>query len=118
MSSMTEEKAVRLCAPEFVGGDLAEWTERDFEMERRRIVRSARNLEDEATVIDSAHHILVDDLSSWLGIGSPPSPASMVGLLKEMGHNASLAHYGKPSFRTNANWDDIVEVALGLQPPI
>lgn len=118
MSSMTEEKAVRLCAPEFVGGDLAEWTERDFEMERRRIVRSVRNLEDEATVIDSAHHILVDDLSSWLGIGSPPSPASMVGLLKEMGHNASLAHYGKPSFRTNANWDDIVEVALGLQPPI
>ena len=92
--------------------------EKDFEMERRRIVRSVRNIEQEGSVIGSAHHILVDHLSSWLGIGSPPSPTMMVKKLNEMGCNASLTHYGKPSFRTGASWDDIVEVALSLQPPI
>jgi tRNA G26 N,N-dimethylase Trm1 len=87
-------------------------------MERRRIVRSVKNIEEEGAAISSASHILVDDLSSWLNIGSPPSPAVMVSELREMGHSASLTHYGKPSFRTDANWDDIVEVAMKLQPPI
>ena len=118
MCSMTEEKATRLCAPEFADEDLAGWSEKDFEMERRRVVRSVRNIEHEGAVIDSAHHILVDDLSSWLGIGSPPSPTLMVNKLNEMGCDASLTHYGKPSFRTGASWDDIVEVALSLQPPM
>jgi len=118
MSSMTEEKALRLCAPEFVSGDLSGWGERDFEMERRRIVRSVKNIEEEGAIISSASHILVDDLSSWLNIGAPPSPAVMVSELREMGHRASLTHYGKPSFRTDATWDDIVEVAMKLQPPM
>ncbi len=118
MSSMTEEKALMLCVPDYEEGDVSGWSEKDFEMEKRRTLRAIRNIEGESCVIDSAHHILVDDLSSWLEIGSPPSPTLMVEELRGMGYKASLAHYGKPSFRTNASWDDIVEGAIGLQPPM
>ena len=83
-------------------------------MEKRRVLRSVRNIESEGSVIDAAHHILVDDLSSWLGVGSPPSPTLMVEELRKLGYRASLAHYGKPSFKTDASWDDIVEVSLGI----
>ena len=118
MGSITEDRALSLCVPDFVEDDVAGWSERDFEMEKRRILRSVRNIADEGSVIESAHHILVDDLSSWLGIGSPPSPTTMVERLRERGHRASLTHYSKPSFRTNCSWDDIVEIALELQPPM
>ena len=53
--------------------------------ERRRVVRGlVGNIEHEGVVIDSAHHILVDDLSSWLGIGSPIKSHLMVNKLNEM----------------------------------
>jgi len=118
MQSMTEQKAMRMCVAEYEDGDIAGWSKRDFEMEKRRVLRSVRNIESEGSVIDAAHHILVDDLSSWLGVGSPPSPTLMVEELRKLGYRASLAHYGKPSFKTDASWDDIVEVSLGHQPPM
>ena len=118
MHSMTEQKAMRMCVAEYEDGDIAGWSKRDFEMEKRRVLRSVRNIESEGSVIDAAHHILVDDLSSWLGVGSPPSPTLMVEELRKLGYRASLAHYGKPSFKTDASWDDIVEVSLGHQPPM
>lgn len=118
MNSMTEQKVMRMCVAEYEDGDIAGWSKRDFEMEKRRVLRSVRNIESEGSVIDAAHHILVDDLSSWLGVGSPPSPTLMVEELRKLGYRASLAHYGKPSFKTDASWDDIVEVSLGHQPPM
>ena len=52
--------------------------------------------------------ILVDDLASWLGSGSPVSPSKMVEKLRKEGHRAAVSRYGKPSFRTDAPWDAIV----------
>ena len=118
MRSMTESKAMKMCVAEYEDEDIAGWSKRDFEMEKRRVLRSVRNIESEGSVIDAAHHILVDDLSSWLGIGSPPSPTLMVEELRKIGHRASLAHYGKPSFKTDASWDDIVDISLEHQPPM
>ena len=118
MCSMTEQKALTMCVPDYEEGDIAGWSEKDFDIEKRRILRSVRNIEAEGSVIDTAHHILVDDLASWLEIGSPPSPRLMVEELREMGYRASLVHYAKPSLKTDASWDDIVEVAMGHQPPM
>ena len=108
MASMTEERALELCGPISIEGDPAGWSDRDFERERRRVARSVRHISEEAMVIDAPHLILVDDLASWLGSGSPSSPSGMVKTLCETGHRAAVAHYGKPAFRTDAPWDEIV----------
>jgi len=57
-------------------------------------------------------------LASWLKLGSPPSPKKMVERLENFGYRAALTHYGRPSFRTNATWEAIVECAKYFQPPI
>ena len=111
MASLTEERALDICGPIASEEDSVGWSERDFEYERRRIARSVRHISDEASVIGSPHLILVDDLASWLGSGSPPSPSGMVQALCEAGHRAAVAHYGKPAFRTDAPWDAIVSAA-------
>ena len=108
MSSMTAERALEMCGPEAAGEDPAGWSGEDFEAERRRVVRSVRNLAEEAESISAAHLIAVDGLASWLERGSPPSPAKMVAYLKEKGHSASVSHYAEPSFRTDAPWSAVV----------
>ncbi len=108
MASMTEARALALCGPISIEDDPAGWSDRDFKRERRRVARSVRHISEEAMVIDAHHLILVDDLASWLGSGSPPSPSGMVKTLCETGHRAAVAHYGKPAFRTDAPWDAIV----------
>ena len=108
MASMTEERALELCGPISIEDDPTGWSDRDFERERRRVARSVRHISEEAIVIDAPHLILVDNLASWLGSGSPPSPSGMVKPLCETGHRAAVAHYGKPAFRTDAPWDEIV----------
>ena len=118
MSSMTAERAIEACGPPAIEDDPVGWTERDFELERRRVARSVRNISEEAGVIDTHHHIVVDDLSAWLGVGAPPSPRRMVEALRESGHRAGLTHYGRPSFRTDAPWGDIAGAARSLQPPM
>ena len=118
MASLTEERALEICGPIASQADAVGWSERDFEYERRRIARSVRHISDEATVIDAPHLILVDDLSSWLGSGSPPSPSGMVEALRGAGHRSAVAHYGRPAFRTDAPWDVIVGAARGFQPPM
>jgi tRNA G26 N,N-dimethylase Trm1 len=118
MASLTEERALEICGPIASEEDAVGWSEKDFEYERRRIARSVRHISDEAAVIDAPHLILVDDLSSWLGSGSPPSPSGMVEALREAGHRSAVAHYGRPAFRTDAPWDVIVGAARGLQPPM
>ncbi len=118
MASMTEERALELCGPGTIEDDPVGWSEKDFEYERRRVVRSVRHISDESGVIDAPHLILVDELASWLGSGSPPSPSGMVEALRESGHRASVARYGKPAFRTDAPWSEIVNTTLGLQPPM
>ena len=118
MASLTEERALEICGPITSEADAVGWSERDFEYERRRIARSVRHISDEAAVIDAPHLILVDDLSSWLGSGSPPSPSGMAEALRGVGHRSAVAHYGRPAFRTDAPWDVIVGAARGLQPPM
>ncbi len=108
MSSMTAERALEMCGPEVTGEDPAGWSGEDFEAERRRVVRSVRNLAEEAESISAAHLIAVDELASWLERGSPPSPAKMVTHLKEQGHSASVSHYAEPSFRTDAPWSAVL----------
>ena len=118
MSSMTTERALEFCGPEDDDDDPLGWGPRDFEQERKRVARSVRNISEEAGVIDAHHHVVVDDLASWLGIGAPPSPSKMVKELRDAGHRAGLAHYGRPSFRTDSPWQDIAEAARSLQPPM
>ena len=112
MASMTEERVIQMCSPGFNDDDILKWTERECESERRRILRSVRHISEEATVIDAPHLILVDDLASWLGSGSPVSPSVMVETLRNQGHRAAVSRYGKPSFRTNAPWNEIVSAAI------
>lgn len=111
MASMSEERAVELSSPEYHENDPLGWSERDFEREKRSVIRSVRHLSEEAAVIDSPHLILVDDLASWLGSGSPVSPSKMVEKLRKEGHKAAVSRYGKPAFRTDAPWDEIVSAA-------
>jgi tRNA G26 N,N-dimethylase Trm1 len=118
MSSMTEERALSLCTAPYDSEDVAGWSEKDFEREARRVSRSVRNLEEESRVIGSPHHIVVDDLSSWLEMPGPPSPRLLADCLEEKGFKAGLTHYGNPSIRTDAPWDLVAEVALSLQPPM
>jgi len=118
MASMTEERALEFCGPSSIEDDPAGWSDKDFERERRRVTRSIRHISEEALTIDAPHLILVDDLASWLGSGSPPSPSKMVEALCETGHRAAVAHYGKPAFRTDAPWDEIARTALSIQPPM
>ncbi|MBS65872.1 MAG: hypothetical protein CMA93_06100 [Euryarchaeota archaeon] len=111
MASMTEERVIEMCGPVFDEDDELQWTERDCEMERRGVLRSVRHISGEAEVIDAPHLILVDDLASWLGSGSPVSPTVMVESLREQGHRAAVSRYGKPAFRTDAPWETIVSAA-------
>ncbi len=118
MASLTEERALELCGPTAIEDDPVGWTERDFEYERRRVIRSVRHISEESGVIDAPHLILVDELASWLGSGSPPSPRVMVETLCRAGHRAAVAHYGKPAFRTDAPWDTVVGTSREVHPPM
>jgi len=112
MASMTEERALELCGPSATEDDPVGWSERDFEYERRKVVRSVRHISEEAGVIDAPHLILVDKLASWLGSGSPASPNGMAEILRDAGYRAAVARYGKPAFRTDAPWNEIVSASI------
>lgn len=119
LAFMTEERVLQMCGPNPMKEDLLQWTEKEFDYENRRILRSVKNLANEANAIETQHHILVDYLSSWLKIGSPPSPKKLVKSIIEAGFSASLANYGKkPSIRTDAPWDLVVKIALEIHPPM
>jgi tRNA (guanine26-N2/guanine27-N2)-dimethyltransferase len=118
MSSFTEEQAISMCTKKFEKDNLLSWVERDFELQKRKVLRSIRYIEQEAEVADCGNLILTDDLASWLNQGSPPSPNKMIELIKEKGFKAARSHYSKPSFRTDAPWDIIVECLNKSQPPI
>ena len=118
MSSMTEEVALGSCGPEFAIDDPLGWDERRVEAERRRVARSVRHISEEGAVISACHLVVVDDLAAWLGSGAPPSPRKMVAMLNEAGHSAGVSSYGRPSFRADAPWEEIVEAAMSIQPPM
>tara|TARA_B100002051_G_scaffold265573_1_gene291716 strand:+ start:1323 stop:2639 length:1317 start_codon:yes stop_codon:yes gene_type:complete len=118
MSSMSEERALESCGPIFIPDDPVGWDQKRFEIERRRIAKSVRNIAEESQVIDSCNLIVVDDLAAWLGTGAPPSPRKIVQLLREKGHLAAISSYGKPSFRTAAPWEAVVETAMSIHPPM
>ena len=115
---MTESLALETCGPIFELEDFVGWDQKEFEMERRRISKSVRHISGESVVVGSNHLIVVDDLSSWLENGAPPSPRRIVSELTEVGHLAAVSSYGRPSFRTNAPWEAIVEAAELIQPPM
>ena len=118
MSSMSEERALESCGPIFIPDDPVGWDQKRFEIERRRIAKSVRNIAEESQVIDSCNLIVVDDLAAWLGTGAPPSPRKIVQLLREKGQLAAISSYGKPSFRTTAPWEAVVEAAMSIHPPM
>jgi tRNA G26 N,N-dimethylase Trm1 len=118
MSSMSEERALESCGPIFIPDDPVGWDQKRFEIERRRIAKSVRNIAEESQVIDSCNLIVVDDLAAWLGTGAPPSPRKIVQLLREKGQLAAISSYGKPSFRTAAPWEAVVEAAMSIHPPM
>ncbi len=118
MSTMTESRALECSGPEFCDEDPVGWGEKRYEMERRAVARSVRNIAGEAGVIDANHLVVVDDLASWLGTGAPPSPRIIVECLRNAGHSAGVSSYGRPSFRTDAPWDEIVQAAKSIQPPM
>lgn len=111
MASMKEDRAIEMCSPRYDRNDVLGWSEQECESERRSVVRSVRHLSEEAVVIDAPQLIIVDDLASWLGSGSPVSPSTMVERLRKGGFRAAVSRYGKPSFRTDAPWDAIVSAA-------
>ncbi len=118
MSYFSPEEALSLCGPEFDENDPMNRNQKDIQHERNIIEKSIKNIMNESRAIDCNHHIIVDDLASWLKIGSPPSPKKMVEMLENLGYRAAVTHYGRPSFRTNATWELIVECAMHFQPPI
>ena len=118
MASFTEEEVISMCTTEYYPKNPMNWDERDFELERRKIIRSIKNIKNEAEIIEGEFLILTDDLASWRNVGSPPSPIKMIEIINEKGFKAGLSHYPKPSFRTNAPWDVIIESLDQTQPPI
>ena len=118
MSCMTESLALETCGPIFEVEDFVGWDQKKFEMERRSISRSVRHISQESLVVGSNHLVVVDDLSSWLENGAPPSPRRIVSDLIAAGHLAAVSSYGRPSFRTNAPWEAVVEAAESIQPPM
>ena len=118
MASFTEEEVTSMCTTEYEPKNPMNWEERDFELERRKIVRSIKNIRNESEVVTGEFLILTDDLASWRNVGSPPSPVKMIKIINEKGFKAGLSHYPKPSFRTNAPWDVIVESLDLTQPPM
>jgi tRNA (guanine26-N2/guanine27-N2)-dimethyltransferase len=115
MEKITEQATFSQSSPIFQKDDPLGWSEKEIEIEQRKISRNVRYISSEATAIHCPHFILTDDLASWLKIGSPPSPNIMAELLEERGHCAARAHYAKPAFRTDAPWHIIVEVANSIQ---
>ena len=107
-----------MCIRDSSEHDPVGWDERRFEMERRAVARSVRSISEESQVIDSNHLVVVDELSSWLGTGAPPSPRRIVDSLREAGHSAGVSSYGRPSFRTSAPWEEIVVAAKSIHPPM
>ena len=118
MSSMSEERALESCGPTPISDDPVGWDQKRFEVERRRVAKSVRNIAEESQVIDSCNLVVVDDLAAWLGTGAPPSPRKIVQMLREKGHLAAISSYGKPSFRTAAPWEAVVEAAVSIHPPM
>jgi tRNA G26 N,N-dimethylase Trm1 len=118
MASFTEEEVTSMCTTEYDPKNPMNWEERDFELERRKIIRSIKNIRNESEVVTGEFLILTDDLASWRNVGSPPSPVKMIEIINEKGFKAGLSHYPKPSFRTNAPWDVIVESLDLTQPPM
>ena len=118
MSSMSEERALESCGPVFIPDDPAGWSQKRFETERRGVAKSVRHLAEESQVIESCNPIVVDDLAAWLGTGAPPSPRKIVDSLRQSGQLAAISSYGKPSFRTTAPWEVVVEAAMSIHPPM
>ena len=71
MSSMSEERALESCGPTPISDDPVGWDQKRFEVERRRVAKSVRNIAEESQVIDSCNLVVVDDLAAWLGTGAP-----------------------------------------------
>lgn len=118
MASFTEEEVISICTKEFDSKNPMNWGEREHELEKRKIIRSIKNIRNESEIIEGGSLILTDDLASWRNVGSPPSPKKMVEIINQKGFKAGLSHYPKPSFRTNASWDIIIESLDLTQPPM
>jgi tRNA G26 N,N-dimethylase Trm1 len=114
MASMTVDRSLELCGAIYSEKDPANWSQKNVELENRKVARAVRNIAEESEAIFSHHLIAVDELASWHERGSPPSPAKMVKILQEGGHSAAISHYAEPSFRTDAPWSDILDAMKNI----
>jgi len=110
MASMTVERSLELCGAIYSENDIANWSQKNVELENRKIARAVRNIAEESEAIETTHLVPVDELSSWLERGGPPSPARMAELLNQAGYTSSVSHYAEPAFRSEAPWSEIVRV--------
>ncbi len=110
MASMTVERSLELCGAIYSETDIANWSQKNVELENRKIARAVRNIAEESEAIETTHLVPVDELSSWLERGGPPSPARMAELLNQAGYTSSVSHYAEPAFRSEAPWSEIVRV--------
>ena len=114
MAAMSEERAVELCAPADVGltGDSEDHLAN--RAARRAVGRAVRHIAEEASAIHATNLIVVDDIPSRLGIGSPPSPTKLASALRREGYSAAVAAYGNPAIRTDAPWSAVSAAVLSL----
>ena len=90
LSSMTVERATTMC------GDEAE--------------TAVRHLVGEAELAYVPSLIITDMLPKFCDVGGPPKILDLISGLKERGYRAAIARWGAPAIRTNAPWNDVLEV--------
>jgi len=90
LSSMTVERATTMC------GDDAE--------------TAVRHLVGEAELAHVPSLIITDMLPKFCDVGGPPKILDLISGLKERGYQAAIARWGAPAIRTNAPWNDVLEV--------
>ena len=49
-------------------------------------------------------------LPKFCDVGGPPKILDLISGLKERGYQAAIARWGAPAIRTNAPWNDVLEV--------
>ena len=90
LASMTVERATTMC------GEEAE--------------TAVRHLVGEAKLASVPSLIITDMLPKFCDVGGPPKILDLISGLKERGYQAAIARWGAPAIRTDASWNDVLEV--------
>ena len=114
MSSMSESRAIQLCAPD--EGMVTDG--RELRLRRRAVSRAVVNIAGEAHLASrhgmEVRLVVVDRLASRLHLPAPPSPSKLAAALENGGHAAAVAAYGNPAIRTDATMSAIIDAIESL----